>query len=173
MEEKEQKDFGQLLGENLGITGEELQDMETGSTQRLNEAKIFDMQCSKALDEYQKRMQIELDQERLEFEKEKAAEDAILRRNIEAEKNKVDMEKFDKELAMRRSLEEYKLSIEEKKAKHEIWGLWAKVILAGVEVASGIGLGLLYLKINLEYGGLIGKDGKRFWDAIRQIKIGQ
>ena len=44
MEEKEQKDFGQLLGENLGLTGEELQSMDTGSNQRLNEAKIFDMQ---------------------------------------------------------------------------------------------------------------------------------
>ena len=170
--EEEQKDFGQLLGENLGLTGEELQNLGPGTTQRLNEAKIFDMQCSKALDEYQKRMAIEIDQQKLEFEKEKAAEEATLRRNIEAEKNKLEMEKFEKELAMRRSIEEYKLSIEEKKANHEIWGLWAKVILAGLEVASGIGLGLLYLKVNLEYGGLVGKDGKRFWDAIRNIKIG-
>lgn len=173
MEEKEQKDFGQLLGENLGITGEELQNLDVGSNQRLNEAKIFDMQCSKALEEYQKRMAIEIDQDKLEFEKEKAAEEVTLRRNIEAERNKLEMEKFDKELAMRREIENYKLMIEEKKAKHEIWGLWSKVALAGVEVASGIGLGLLYLKVNLEYGGLVGKDGKRFWDAIRNIKIGQ
>ena len=173
MDEKEQKDFGQLLGENLGITGEELQEMETGSTQRLNEAKIFDMQCSKALEEYQKRMQIDLDQQKLEFEKEKTAEEVTLKRNIESERNKLEMEKFDKELAMRREFENLKLQIEEKKARQEIWGLWAKVALAGVEVASGVGLGLLYLKVNLEYGGLVGKDGKRFWDAIRNIKIGQ
>lgn len=173
MEEKEQKDFVDLLGENLGLTGEELQSMETGSTQRLNEAKIFDMQCSKALDEYQKRMAIELDQEKLEFEKEKAAEEVVLKRNIEQERNDLEMAKFEKELEMRRSLEEYKLAIEEKKANHEIWGLWAKVALAAIEVASGVGLGLLYLKVNLEYGGLVGKDGKRFWDAIRNIKIGQ
>lgn len=173
MEEKEQKDFVDLLGENLGVTGEDLQEMETGSTERLNEAKIFDMQCGKALDEYQKRMQIDIEQQRLEFEKDKAAEEATLKRNIESERNALEMEKFDKELAMRRSIEEYKLAIEEKKARNEIWGLWAKVALAAVEVASGIGLGLLYLKINLEYGGLVGKDGKRFWDAIRNIKIGQ
>ena len=172
-EERESKDFVDLLGENLGVTGEELQTLETGSPKRLNEAKVFDMQCKTALDEYQKRMQIDLDQQRLEFDKEKAAEDAILRRNIESERNALEMEKFDKELAMRREFESYKLAIEEKKANHEIWGLWAKVALAGIEVASGVGLGLLYLKVNLEYGGLVGKDGKRFWDAIRNIKIGQ
>lgn len=172
MEEKEQKDFGQLLGENLGLTGEELQSMDTGSNQRLNEAKIFDMQCSKALEEYQKRMQIDLDQQRLDFERDKAAEEATLKRNIEAERNKLEMEKFTKELEFRRTIEEYRLAVEEKKANNEIKALWAKVILAAIEVGSGIGLGFLYLKVNLEYGGLVGKDGKRFWDAIRNIKIG-
>lgn len=172
MEENETKDFGQLLGENLGITGEELQNLETGSNQRLNEAKIFDMQAGKALDEYQKRMQIDLEQQRLEFEKVKAADEALMRRNIEAERNKLEMEKYEKELAFKRAIEEYKLAIEEKKANSEIRALWAKVILAAVEVASGIGLGLLYLKVNLQYGGFVGKDGKRFWDAIRNIKIG-
>ena len=160
MEENETKDFGQLLGENLGITGEELQNLETGSNQRLNEAKIFDMQAGKALDEYQKRMQIDLEQQRLEFEKVKAADEALMRRNIEAERNKLEMEKYEKELAFKRAIEEYKLAIEEKKANSEIRALWAKVILAAVEVASGIGLGLLYLKVNLQYGGFVGKDGK-------------
>ena len=44
-------------------------------------------------------------------------------------------------------------------------------ILAGIEVASGVVLGLLYLKVNLSYGGLIGKDGKKFWDEIKHIKL--
>ena len=83
------------------------------------------------------------------------------------------MSKFDKELEQRRQLEELRLKIEEKKAKHEIWGLWAKVALAAIEVASAIGLGLLYLKVNLSYGGLIGKDGKKFWDEIKHIKLMQ
>lgn len=166
-----QKDFAELLGENLGLTGEELVDMELGSTQRLNEAKIFDMQAGKALEEYQKRMQIDIDQQKLDLEREKAADEATLRRNIEEMKNKTEMEKFERELYMKRELEEMKLRIEEKKAKHEIWGLWAKVGLALIEVASGIGLGLLYLKVNLSYGGLIGKDGKKFWDEIKHIKI--
>lgn len=168
---EDQKDFAELLGENLGLTGEELVDMELGSTQRLNEAKIFDMQAGKALEEYQKRMQIEIEQQKLDLEREKAAEEVTLKRNIEAERNKTEMEKFNKELQMKRELEEMKLMIEEKKAKHEIWGLWAKVALALIEVASGIGLGLLYLKVNLSYGGLIGKDGKKFWDEIKHIKI--
>ena len=171
MADEEQKDFTELLGENLGLTGAELVDMELGSTQRLNEAKIFDMQAGKALDEYQKRMQIELEQQKLDLEREKVAEEATLKRNIEETRSKTEMEKFERELLMKRELEEMKLKIEEKKANHEIWGLWAKVALAAIEVASGIGLGLLYLKVNLSYGGLIGKDGKKFWDEIKHIKI--
>ena len=49
--------------------------------------------------------------------------------------------------------------------------MWCKVALAGVEVGSGIVLGLIYLKANFAYGGLIGKDGKKFWDEIKHIKI--
>lgn len=173
MEDKEQKDFTDLLGENLGITGEGLEELEIGSKQRLDEAKIFDLQCNAALNEYQKRMEVEQNAEKLEFEKERSIEELKLKANIEAERNRLEMDKFEKELALRRSIEEYKLAVEEKKANHEIRALWAKVILAAVEVASGIGLGLIYLKVNLEYGGLVGKDGKRFWDAIRNIKIGQ
>ena len=173
MEEKDQKDFTDLLGENLGITGEGLEELEIGSKQRLDEAKIFDLQCNAALNEYQKRMEADLAVEKLEFEKEKAKEELKLKANIEAERNKLEMEKFDRELALKREMELLKIEVEQKKANNEIRGLWAKVALAGVEVASGIGLGLIYLKVNLEYGGLVGKDGKRFWDAIRNIKIGQ
>jgi len=173
MEEKDQKDFTDLLGENLGLTGEGLEELEIGSKQRLDEAKIFDMQCNAAINEFQKRMEIDIQERRLDFEEQKATKELKLKANIETERNRIEMEKFEKELALRRSIEEYKLAVEEKKANHEIRALWAKVILAAVEVASGIGLGLLYLKVNLTYGGLVGKDGKRFWDAIRNIKIGQ
>lgn len=173
MEEKEQKDFTDLLGENLGITGEALEELEIGSKARSDEAKIFDMQCNAALNEYQKRMEADIQERKLDFEEQKVTEELKLKANIETERNRIEMKKFEKELALKRSIEEYKLAVEEKKANHEIRALWAKVILAAVEVASGIGLGLLYLKVNLTYGGLVGKDGKRFWDAIRNIKIGQ
>lgn len=171
MEERETMDFGQLLADNIGMTGTELKDMETGSTQRLNEAKIFDMQAARVLEEYQKTAAIEAENERLGIEKLKLDEEITLKRDIEEAKIAQDMDKFEKELEQRRQLEELRLKIEEKKAKHEIWGLWAKVVLAGIEVASAIGLGLLYLKVNLSYGGLIGKDGKKFWDEIKHIKL--
>lgn len=169
--ERESIDFGQLLADNIGNTGTELKDMEYGSNQRLNEAKIFDMQAARVLEEFQKSNEIALQEERLEFEKERIKEELILKRNIESERLKADMEKFNKEIALKREIETLRLSIEEKKARNEIRGLWARVLLAGIEVGTGVGLGLLYLKVNMTYGGLIGKDGKKFWDEIRHIKI--
>ena len=170
-EERETMDFEQLLSENLGSTGVILKEMEVGSSERLNEAKIFDMQCKATLDMYEKTNVILEREARLDFDREKFDKELELKREIEKIRIESDERKFEKELEFKEKIEQMKYEDLKRKDKNEIAALWSKVALAGVEIASGIGLGLLYLKVNLSYGGLIGKDGKRFWDEIRRIKI--
>lgn len=171
MEEKETMSFEDLLSENLGLTGDGLKNMEPGSSERLNEAKIYDMQCKASLEAFEKTNQAIENESKLEFEREKFDKELELKKEIEYEKIRSDERKYEKELEFRREFEQTKAEEQKRKDRHEVASWWTKVALAGVEVASGIGLGLLYLKVNLSYGGLIGKDGKRFWDEIKHIKI--
>ena len=170
-EERPTMDFEQLLSENLGSTGAILKDMEVGSQDRLNEAKIYDMQCKATIELYEKTNQILEKEAQLDFDREKFDKELELKEKIEKERIAADERKFEKELELRKQIEEMKHEDSKRRDKNEIAALWSKVALAGVEIASGIGLGLLYLKVNLSYGGLIGKDGKKFWDEIRRIKI--
>lgn len=170
-EERETMDFEQLLGENLGSTGDMLKDMEPGSTERLNEAKIYDMQCKASLEVFEKTNNVINNEARLELEREKNDKELELRREIELEKIAAEDRRHEKELELKREFEQIHAKELERKDKNERNALWCKVALAGVEVSSGIVLGLIYLKANFAYGGLIGKDGKRFWDEIKHIKI--
>lgn len=171
MDEDNTMDFVELLGQNIGVTGTELKDLEIGSKERSAEANIFDMQAKLALQEYKITNELSVEEAKLELEKDRINREITLKRDIEESRMAQEMEKFEKDLEMRRAIEVRRLEIEEKKAKCERNTLWAKVALAGVEVASGIGLGILYLKANLTYGNMMGKDGQNWFKEIRKIRL--
>lgn len=112
---------------NLGVTSEYLMKLNPGQEERLNEAKIHEIQH---------------------------------KLNLEMEK-----------LELQRTIEEQKLDIERSKAKTEKATLWARVGLTAVTLTSEIALGVLYLKANMKYGGMLGKDGKKWFDDIKRIKL--
>lgn len=68
-------------------------------------------------------------------------------------------------------IEREKLEIERSKVKAEKATLWCKVGIAAAEFGSGVALGLLYLKANLKYGGMMGKDAKKWFDDLKHIKL--
>lgn len=148
-EEREEKDFIELLSENIGTTGTELQELEIGSEERVAEAKIFDMQAKLALDEYKLSNEVAINEAKIALEH----------------------ERLDREMELKREMELRRIAIEEDKAKTEKRTLWTKVILTGVEIGSGITLGWAYLKYNLIYGGMMGKDAKEWFKEIRRIKL--
>lgn len=171
MDENNTMDFMELLSLNIGTTGSELEKMEIGSSERSKEANIFESQAKLALEEYKLTNAIESENSRIEIEKDRLDQEITLKRDIEEAKLAQEMVKFEKDLEMRRAIEVRRLEIEEMRAKTEKNTLWGRVILAGVEVASGIGLGVLYLKANLEYGNLMGKDGQSWFKELRKIKL--
>lgn len=171
MEEKETMDFEELLSENLGTTGIGLKDLNPGSTERLNEAKIYDMQCRASLEAFEKTNAVLANESKMEFEREKFDKELDLKREIEKERIASEERRHEKELELKREFEQMKFDETKRKDKNELAALWSKLALAGVEVGTGVILGLFYLKANFAYGGLIGKDGKKFWDEIKHIKI--
>lgn len=109
-------DFTEDVELNLGVTSEYLMGLKPGTEERLNEARIHEIQH---------------------------------KLHMEAEK----------------------LEIEKEKAKTEKATLWTKVGLTAATLTAEIGLGILYLKANMKYGGMIGKDGKKWFDDIKRIKL--
>lgn len=72
---------------------------------------------------------------------------------------------------LQREIEEAKLKIEESKAKNEKWSLWARVGIAATTGVAEIALGVLYLKANLAYGGMMGKDGQSWFKELKKIRL--
>lgn len=134
---------------NISVTSQNLVDSKSGSDERLTEAKIYDMQHKLNLETDKLDLQEIMDNRKLEFEK----------------------EKFEAEMKFKREFEERRIAIEESKANTEKMTLWTRAGIAGLEMISGIGLGILYLKANMKYGGMIGKDGKKWFDDLRRIKL--
>lgn len=63
------------------------------------------------------------------------------------------------------------LANEYDKIKTERRTLWARVAVVAGEAAATIGLGWAYLKVNMKYGGMVGKDGQSIWKTIKNIKF--
>lgn len=80
-------------------------------------------------------------------------------------------ERDNAELALKREEMEARLAIEESKAKTEKRTLWAKVGLGAGQAVLYTFLGWLYLKSNLKYGSMVGKDSKEIFNEIKKIRI--
>lgn len=118
---------------NIGVTSQNLVDLDSGSDERVKEANIYEMQH-----------RIRMDMEKNEYE-----------RIIE-----------EKKLA----LEERRLYLDESKEKREKISIWVNVGLVITELTAFVGTGILTLKYNMEQGGLLGKDGQKWFDAIRHLR---
>lgn len=90
---------------------------------------------------------------------------------FEQMRNETERYRIDEEMKLRREFESQRIQIEAEKAKTEKHTLWTKVGLAAAEICLTVGLGYKYLKANLTYGGMVGKDAKSVWDNLRHIKI--
>lgn len=122
---------------------------EVGSAERDKESKIYDSLTKNVMAYQETLSKIESDKERLGLER----------------------YKIDEELRLKREIEEARLQVETSKANTEKATAWAKVGLAVVEVGSSIGLGILYLKANLKYGGMLGRDAKEWFKDLKKFKL--
>lgn len=147
--ENEEKDFRDLIAENIGLTGTELSEMEIGSEERARESKIFNDQAKLVLEEFKTSSEVAQNDEKLLIER----------------------ERMEKEMELKREIEMAKLELDKKRNRTERATLWTKAGLTALEIGSGIYLGWLYLKVNMKYGGFVGKDGKKIWDEIKKIRV--
>lgn len=68
-------------------------------------------------------------------------------------------------------LEEKRLAIEADEARwNKIWG-GIKVGLTAVQLGVSGWFGWNYLKANMQFGNMVGKDGKGWFDEIKRIKL--
>lgn len=144
-----------LLGQ-IATSSAHLEVGEAGSKERSNEANIYNTQLEAV---------IKFDEQNF-------------RQNLEMQKFELAQKESDQRLEMEKALndakikaEEIKANAEEMKAKSEKWSLWARVGVAAAALGADIGMGMLYLKYNAKLGGMTGKDGQKWFDQIRRIKL--
>lgn len=141
-------DLEQDIMDNLETTSSVMKKQKSGSIERANEAKIYE-NLVKALNERDRRGdEFDFNQEKLKIEKYKIDEDIILRREIEYRK----------------------LDIEKAKAEAERKNGVGKLVIQGVSTLAAVGMGLLTLKYNMEYGGLSGRDSKDWLKDLFKVK---
>ena len=125
------------------------QKMKKGDLEARNaESRIYDMQLKAML---------AMDKQAADIEREDA--------RLELERNRIEQE-----LELKRKELEMRTELEKDTAKTQKWASWSKVALAGLEVVLTAGLGLLTLKYNMEFGGLVGRDGQNWFKEIKKIK---
>lgn len=103
--------------------------------------------------------------------KERQVEAAIYREQLNAlaaidefnHKRELDFERLE--------IERSRLEVERQKASNEKFGLWARIGLTAATLGAEAWFGLTYLKANLKFGGMVGKDGKGWFDSIKRIKL--
>lgn len=77
----------------------------------------------------------------------------------------------EEELANQYEKSTKELKIKEDEAKwNKIWG-GIKVGLTAVQVCVSGWFGWNYLKANMQFGNMVGKDGKGWFDEIKRIKL--
>lgn len=77
----------------------------------------------------------------------------------------------EEELANQYEKSTKELKIKEDEAKwNKIWG-GIKVGLTAVQVGVSGWFGWNYLKANMQFGNMVGKDGKGWFDEIKRIKL--
>lgn len=137
------------LGEQAALTSEGLSSQNFGSTERLNESKIYSEQVKSILDCERLTIERELNESKIELERYKT----------------------ERELELKEEYDKAKLAIEEANSKREKRMNIAKLCLTGLELGLTSVFGVLYLKANMEYGGMVGKDGKGWFEQIKHIKL--
>lgn len=156
MVEGEEKNLTDDILEQIGTTSANLESAEAGKVSRRIESEIYKTQ-----------VQMIFDNDAEMFKRDLALQELDIKRSESEEKIAIERER----LELERQIQETKLRMDESRAKNEKAALWTKVGLVGVEVTSGIWLGLLYLRANLKYGGFVGKDGKKIFDDIKKVRL--
>lgn len=144
-----------LLGQT-GKTSSNMDGLEAGSKERGTEAAIYDHQLEAIM----------------------KFDDQAFKQNLEQQKFELAQKESDQRLEMEKALNDAKIEAEkikahseEMKAKSEKWTLWSRVGIAAAALGADIGMGILYLKYNAKLGGMTGKDGQKWFDQIRRIKL--
>lgn len=145
----DQKTFQEDLVENIAVSSEALSNQAIGSAGRINEAKIYDTQS---------RLLMEVNKQDYDF--------------MEVDRRfALDKWKVEQEIEIKREASKIEMQLTEAKYNNEKATLWAKVAIAGVGLIADIGIGILYLKANMKYGGMMGRDSKKWFDDLRRIKL--
>lgn len=139
--------FFEDLLENVSQTSDELRKASDDSKGAI--AKTYDMQARTLMAYYEQTDKIENERDRMALER----------------------YKIDEDLKLRREIEERRLEIEQKKSNAERGTLWAKVGISLAELGLTAGMGLLYLKANMKYGGMVGKDAQKWFNDLKHIKL--
>lgn len=97
--------------------------------------------------------------------------DTQVRTMMEYEKQTASMTyQYDK-LEAESKFEAMRLEIEKKKVDNEIATMWADIALKGLGLGLTTWTGILYLKANLKYGGMQGKDAMSIFKDLKHFKL--
>lgn len=165
--DNEQTNLIDDLMSQLGTTSAALEIAASGSKERQIEAAIYDQQVKIVTDYDREVFRESLEADKFETNKQNE-QDRIAIEKAESE-HRMLME--EKRLDMEREFKEAQLKVDQSKAKTEKLTLWSKVGLAAIEITSGIGLGVLYLKANMKYGGMMGRDAKEWFKDLKKVKL--
>lgn len=149
----EQVTLGEDILQNVANSSERLNGDDEN---RYKESRVYCDTVKAAMDYERQQQEINLNWEKLEFEKHKFEEEMTHKRDL-----------AEADLHMRTEIEQMKTQIEERKAKNEQIVNWVNTGIAGTGMLLTTGLSYLVLKYNMIMGGENGKDAK---DIIRTIK---
>lgn len=166
----EERTIIEMTGENMVDSMERLKGINDVKDRKV-ESDIYCEQAKIVNEQDKMSLQYEVEMEKIKLEREKFESELNLKREQFEKEMEMKNAQFEKEREQIENFNYIKLEQEAKHNKKLINNERAKLAVAiGSTLLTG-GMGILYLKYNMKYGGMTGKDGESWFKELRHINV--